>query len=160
MWKFGLKKKKKLESINLLQYALKIKEILKTEIERHDIDFRIAIPKSMNIRYIPAYLESILLNLASNAIKYSDPDKKSFVKISASSKKDDIYLRVEDNGLGMDLNRYGDKLFGLYNTFHDNENSKGIGLFITKEQVESLDGSINVESKAGEGTIFTILIRA
>lgn len=149
-------KEKKLESINLLQYALKIKEILKTEIDRNDVDFRIEIPETLNIRYIPAYLESILLNLASNAIKYSDPDKKSFVKISATPENANIILHVEDNGLGMDLNRYGDKLFGLYNTFHNNENSKGIGLFITKEQVESLGGEIQVESKVNHGTLFKI----
>ena len=149
-------KEKKLELINLLQYALKIKEILKTEIDRNDVDFRIEIPESLNLRYIPAYLESILLNLASNAIKYSNPDKKSFVKISAASENGDVLLRVEDNGLGMDLDRYGDKLFGLYNTFHDNENSKGIGLFITKEQVESLGGEIQVESKVNHGTLFKI----
>ena len=67
-----------------------------------------------------------------------------------------VFFTVSDNGLGIDMEKHGDKLFGMYKTFHGNENSKGIGLFITKNQIESMGGSIEAESEPGKGTTFKI----
>ena len=69
-----------------------------------------------------------------------------------------ISLYFEDNGLGIDLKKDGDKLFGMYKTFHEHNDSRGVGLFITKNQVESMDGKIQVESKVNRGTTFKILL--
>ena len=63
---------------------------------------------------------------------------------------------IEDNGLGINLEKHGEKLFGMYKTFHKNANARGIGLFITKNQIESMGGSIEVESKVNVGTTFKI----
>jgi len=108
------------------------------------------------INYVPAYLESIFLNLLTNSLKYRHPRRAP--KIICETYMDDghPYLTFQDNGLGIDLNKYGDKVFGMYKTFHKNANSKGIGLFITRNQVESLGGSIKVESTVNVGTKFTI----
>ena len=65
-------------------------------------------------------------------------------------------LTISDNGLGIDLEKYKDSLFGMYKTFHKHPDSRGIGLFITKNQVEAMGGKIEVESKVGEGTAFKI----
>lgn len=108
------------------------------------------------INYVHAYLESILLNLLSNAVKYRDKKKASLIKISTFFSGTKLCLEVKDNGLGIDLNKYGTKIFGLYNVFHDHPEAKGIGLYITKNQVESLGGSISVKSKPGKGSIFLI----
>ncbi|MFN4007807.1 MAG: sensor histidine kinase [Chitinophagaceae bacterium] len=107
--------------------------------------------------YNQAYLESILLNLLSNAIKYRQPNKPPEVFVT-SSKSDDgqVYLTVKDNGVGIDLEKYGDRLFGMYETFHEHPDAKGIGLFITKNQVEAMGGQLTVESKLHEGTTFTV----
>jgi sensor histidine kinase regulating citrate/malate metabolism len=67
-----------------------------------------------------------------------------------------VVLEIQDNGLGIDLARHGDKLFGMYKTFHKNENARGIGLFITKNQIESMGGSVTVDSKTNKGTTFKI----
>lgn len=64
---------------------------------------------------------------------------------------------VEDNGLGIDLERYGSKVFGLRKTFHRNKDSRGVGLFITKAQVEALGGEISIQSEVDKGTKFTLL---
>jgi len=67
-------------------------------------------------------------------------------------------LEISDNGIGIDLERYGNKIFGMYKTFSDNPDSKGIGLFITKNQIEAMGGSITVESTPEIGTTFKIYI--
>lgn len=113
--------------------------------------------KELNIKAIPAYLTSILLNMLTNAIKYKNPHAKaSWIKISFEESPRRIYLKIEDNGLGIDLKKHGEKIFGMYKTFHQHEDSKGIGLFITKNQIEAIGGKVEVESEPFKGTIFTI----
>lgn len=109
------------------------------------------------IRYIHAYLESIILNLLTNAIKYKHTERKPSISLRTyRDSNNKIVLEVRDNGVGIDLDKFGDKLFGMYKTFHYNEDAVGIGLFITKNQIESLDGKIEVESEVNIGTTFKI----
>ncbi|GAA4109070.1 hypothetical protein GCM10022393_05450 [Aquimarina addita] len=108
------------------------------------------------IRYIPAYLESILLNLITNAIKYKHENRFPIITIKSYKEKGNKFLKIMDNGRGIDMALFKDKIFGMYKTFHYNEDAVGIGLFITKNQVESLDGIITVESQVGKGTTFII----
>lgn len=108
------------------------------------------------IEYVPAYLDSILLNLLTNAIKYRQKDKAPIIKIRTFLKNKRIILEVEDNGLGIDMKKHGDKLFEMYKTFHLNKDAVGIGLFLTKNQIESLEGTINAESEIGVGTTFRV----
>ena len=106
--------------------------------------------------YIPSYLESILLNLITNSIKYKDENRNPHIKIKTKIINKQIQMQVSDNGIGIDLKSFGSNLFGMYQTFHGRKGAVGIGLFITKNQIESLNGSINVESEVGRGTTFTI----
>jgi light-regulated signal transduction histidine kinase (bacteriophytochrome) len=106
---------------------------------------------------VPSYLESILLNFTTNAIKYSHPDRAPFIKIKATIEDGRKVLLIEDNGLGIDLAQYGDKLFGMYKTFHGNPDARGVGLFITKNQIDALGGDIKVSSELNVGTTFKIL---
>jgi len=108
------------------------------------------------VRFIPAYLESIFLNLMTNAIKYKHPDRDAKIHFKSGYDQKRGYLKISDNGLGIDMDKYEDKLFGMYKTFHNNTDAVGIGLFITKNQVESQNGTITAESVLGEGTTFTI----
>ncbi|NBC02892.1 MAG: PAS domain-containing protein, partial [Bacteroidetes bacterium] len=144
------------KSLNLFKNLQNVKDILSSEIMIHNVSFKESVPKDLEIEYNPSYLESILLNLISNAIKYSHPDRKPEIEVSANQNGKETILTVSDNGIGLDLKKYGDDLFGMYKTFHSNKNSKGIGLYITKNQVESLGGRIEVESKPGKGSRFTI----
>lgn len=107
---------------------------------------------------ITIYAESIVLNLLTNAIKYADPNKKAVCSIRCYPVKNWTVIEVSDNGLGIDLKQHGRRLFGMYATFHSNHDSKGLGLFITKNQVEALGGKIEVESTPGEGTTFKIFL--
>ncbi|MFD1094408.1 PAS domain-containing sensor histidine kinase [Salegentibacter chungangensis] len=108
------------------------------------------------ISYIPEYLKSILLNLITNAIRYKQAGRKPVIFIQTYRSKDRDFLEVSDNGMGIDLDQYGDKMFGMYKTFHQNPEAKGIGLFITKNQVEALGGTISVTSTVDVGTTFKI----
>ena len=65
-------------------------------------------------------------------------------------------LSISDNGLGIDLKKHKNALFGMYKTFHKNQNARGIGLFITKNQVEAMGGKIEVSSELNKGTTFKI----
>ncbi|MDO1511887.1 ATP-binding protein [Maribacter confluentis] len=114
------------------------------------------IADTVTIKSLPAYLNSILTNCITNAIKYRKEGKSPIIIISAKEEKNYTVLSIEDNGIGIDLEKHGDKLFGLYNTFHRNMDSRGIGLYITKNQIEAMNGKITAMSTVGQGTTFKI----
>jgi|GEM_PF-3979191 len=118
------------------------------------------IPENLQVHAILGYLESIFDNLITNAIKYRDPDKSAYVKIDAGidEENNSVWFTVEDNGLGIDMEKYGNKLFKLYTTFHDNEDSSGIGLFSAKNQIHAMNGDIEVVSEPGRGSIFRVFL--
>lgn len=134
---------------NQLSFLISLhKPILKIELEKVTI---------LNINR--AYLESILLNLFTNAIKYRSPKRTLRVFVSSKEVGENIILIFKDNGIGIDLERNGDKIFGLYQRFHNHPDSKGLGLYLVKSQVESMGGTINVESEVDKGTTFTITFK-
>ena len=105
---------------------------------------------------VPAYCDSIMLNFLTNGIKYRSDRKDCFIKIYSEKTDNHLIIHFEDNGLGIDLKRHGSKLFGMYKTFHRNNDARGIGLFITKNQIEAMGGRITVKSEIGVGTRFAI----
>ena len=145
-----------LKHLHFQEYLNNIKEVLAPEMKEKKVTLHEEIEENLEILYNPAYLESILINLISNAIKYRHPDREPEITITAKSVENAVQISVKDNGLGIDLKANGDKLFGMYKTFHGNENAKGIGLYITRNQIESLGGSIEVESEPDKGTTFNI----
>jgi PAS domain S-box-containing protein len=114
------------------------------------------VSKDVVIEVIPAYLDSILLNLLTNAIKYRSESRSPTLIIESTFVNGAIELRFVDNGLGIDLKRHGEKIFGMYKTFHTNPDSKGLGLFMVKNQVEAMGGVISVESEVNVGTTFIV----
>ncbi len=114
------------------------------------------VPEDCKIQGITSYIESILLNLLTNALKYRSKDRNPVVHISAQKEKNVWVICVKDNGLGIDMKRHGHKIFGMYKTFHKNADARGIGLFITKNQVEAMGGKIEVTSEVGVGTTFQV----
>src|SRR5690606_22125571 len=129
-------------SINLLKETNKVLLSVEALILEKKATIKVNIPKSIFIKSIPAYFESILLNLITNSLKYSDKERKPKILINAKKLEDRTEIIVKDNGLGIDLKKHGHKLFGMYKTFHGNKDARGVGLFITKNQVEALGGKI------------------
>ena len=101
-------------------------------------------------------LESILLNLLTNSIKYSKPGIAPSIEIWTSQPNGKKQLHFKDNGIGMDLEKVGDRIFGLQEKFNSNQDSKGVGLYLVYHHVTKLRGKIEVSSAPGEGTHFTI----
>lgn len=103
-----------------------------------------------------AYLESILMNLLTNSIKYKSQSKRLKISISTKEVNNKTVLKFKDNGIGIDLERNSEHVFGLYQRFHDYPDSKGLGLYLVKSQIESLGGNITIESEVNKGTQFTL----
>jgi PAS domain S-box-containing protein len=144
--------------INFETLFKNIQSAIKSNIEALNALIEYDFSQCPQISYIPAYMESILQNLLTNSLKYSHPDRQAVIKCYTLKDRGNIYLIFEDNGIGIDLERHGDKVFGMYKTFHHNPDAKGIGLFITRNQVEALGGTITVESSVNIGTKFTIML--
>lgn len=110
------------------------------------------------IQGVRSYLSSIILNLITNALKYSRPEIAPIITIKSSTQDNILTLCVSDNGIGIDLEKHGTDMFGLYKRFNDTVEGKGLGLYMVKTQTEALNGKIEVESQLGVGTTFIITI--
>jgi signal transduction histidine kinase len=114
-------------------------------------------PDSDAIISIKSYVQSIIHNLISNAIKYKSQHRNPEISIGVWKESGHTHIEVSDNGMGIDLEQYGPQMFGLYKRFTAQNEGKGLGLHMTKAQVESLGGSITVESELEKGTSFKIV---
>jgi signal transduction histidine kinase len=111
------------------------------------------------VEYSRVHLESIFLNLISNAIKYASPDRELEITIRSEKTHEGVRLTFTDNGIGFDLMRHGERIFGLYQRFHASKEGKGLGLYMIKSQIISCGGSIKVQSEPGVGTSFFVHIK-
>jgi len=146
----------KLESLNLLHYATNALSNIKGITLANNAEINIIIDQETTVKAIPAYLDSIIINFLTNAVKYKRLDVDPKITLEAVKKQKHVTLTISDNGQGIDLNKHGDKLFGMYNVFHKHKDARGLGLFIAKNQIEAIGGKVNVESIVGEGTKFII----
>ena len=133
---------------NIIALAQNAEAIIFNEIDEH-----------VRVKAIPAYLDSIILNFLTNAIKYKSEKRKPTIELSSHIEDNFVVLKIKDNGLGIDLDKFGSNLFEIYKTFHKNEDAIGIGLFITKNHIESLGGRVEVTSTVDEGTEFSIYFK-
>lgn len=149
-----------LEPVNLYSYIQKVLQILQVEIKSHHAIIENKVNKEIRILANPAYMESILLNLLTNALKYKYRDRVPFIELNSYLEGAKTVVTIKDNGVGINLEKYGSSLFGMYKTFHGSSNAEGIGLYITKYQVERMGGQIKVESEENVGTTFSIYINS
>lgn len=134
-------------------------EDIKNSIKKTIVESATTIEYNFEVKGITSlktYLYSIFYNLISNSIKYRKANLAPVIKITSTAGKDYTELVFSDNGLGIDLTKNGDKVFGLYKRFHTHTEGKGMGLYMVKSQVESLGGTITISSELNIGTTFTI----
>jgi PAS domain S-box-containing protein len=145
------------EPLNLLEYVNNALATQESQILNRDAMIINQVPDDVFVYFNKAYLESVLLNLISNALRYSHVLREPVIEINCKTVGGGYVLSIKDNGVGIDLSKNGDKLFGLNQTFHGNSDARGFGLFITKNQIEAMGDRIEVESAVGEGTTFSII---
>lgn len=135
-----------------------VTETIQADLSRSDAvlttDFQIE-----DVLFPKVYLESIITNLVSNALKYAKPDVPPVIDLSTYKNEQTgrVVFSCTDNGQGIDLDLHGDKLFNLYNVFHNHKDAHGVGLYLVRLQIESQDGEIQVKSKPGKGSTFSVV---
>lgn len=151
------------ENPAVLKETIYIKEVFENVFSQ--LDFLIGIHKpilKINFDTAPfidtnkSYLESIILNLLTNSLKYRSDKHPLKISITSDWENDNVVLVFRDNGIGIDLERNKDKIFGLYQRFHSYTEGKGLGLYLVKSQVETMGGTITIESEVDKGTTFRI----
>lgn len=146
----------KSKSVNLKAYLKKTCDSLRAQINFSKAQIEADFEESPLILFPPKYVYSILQNLISNALKYQSPSRSPHIRIKSWREGDKIVLSVADNGLGIDLKKHKKNLFKIRKVFHIHPNSKGFGLYITKCQIEAMNGKIWVESIPGVGSTFYV----
>ena len=149
-------KSDKNEDIAFETVLIEVIHSISEEIENTGAKITYDFDAASRIFYSRKALHSIFLNLVTNAIKYAKPGTNPSIFISTNMDKEHIFLQARDEGIGIDLEKHGKKIFGLYQRFHNVSSGKGLGLYIIKNQVEAQNGSISVDSEEGEGATFTI----
>ncbi|MGH2667386.1 sensor histidine kinase [Flavobacterium sp.] len=148
-----------IETLSLTEVIDKTLEVLSNQIKISHAQIINTIDKSVTVNYNPAYLDSVMLNFILNAVRYRHPERNPVIELNSYEEKEYIVLEIKDNGIGIDLKKNGKKLFGMYKTFTNNPESKGIGLFISKNQIDTMQGKVAVESEINIGTTFKIYFK-
>lgn len=148
------------ENLSLREVFENVFNQLTTQIEIHKPILKLDLDKVSILNTNKAYLESILLNLLTNSLKYKSNDRILKIIITAhQTDNNTVQLAFKDNGIGIDLDKNRDKIFGLYQRFHDYPDSKGLGLYLVKSQVEAMKGTISIESQVNKGTTITLTFK-
>lgn len=147
----------KKDKIILKECLQNILVVFKAQIAEYEADIQVNLEDAPIIYFPKKYIESILTNLISNALKYKSLDKKPIIKIRTKKQKNgSILLSVEDNGLGIDMIKYKHQIFKNRKIFHKHPQARGFGLYMTKTHVEAMNGKIWVESEPNKGSTFYI----
>jgi len=149
----------KAESINVSEFIDQAIDILSLQIKSKHAKIVKNVPQDMRISFNAAYMDSVLLNFFTNALRYSHPERSPIIELIGYKEHERWVLEVKDNGIGIDLERHGDKIFGLYKTFTERKDARGVGLFITKNQINAMGGMVKIASEPEVGTTFKVTFK-
>lgn len=152
-------KSAKSEDLDLKTELNIVIKTIDNQIRNSSAKIEVNFPKDIKVHFPRHYLHSILVNLFTNAIKYKSTERNLVISLKTRESKDYIQLFFSDNGIGINLDKYGNKIFGLYQRFHSNIEGKGLGLYIIKSQIEAMDGKIEVDSLPDVGSTFCIYFK-
>jgi PAS domain S-box-containing protein len=156
----------KIQESEFVADTLEFDEVINGVLEILDSDLKnnqVTIIKELlseRVEFPRIYLDSVIMNLLTNAIKYRKTDVPPVITLKTYIDPNNaVALECRDNGIGLDLQMHGKKIFGLYKTFNDRKDAHGVGLFLIKTQVDSQGGQIFVDSEPNIGTTFKIVFR-
>ena len=162
----GLIRILELESDSLINEEINVKEEIEDVcqemadvIKKSNAEIQIEIGDH-KISYIKEFFRSIIKNLLSNSIKYSHNQQKPVIHLSWSNTGSYHVFKISDSGVGIDLSKYGDRLFKPFKRIKNNKKvGLGVGLHIVKTMAERNGGKVEVESELGKGTTFTVYLK-
>ncbi|WP_282049726.1 sensor histidine kinase [Maribacter aquivivus] len=148
----------KIVDIDLQELILEVKnEFTETLLDNSGFEVQLNLAAWNHISYSKFYMQSIVHNFISNAIKYKRENVSSYIQFESAIENKQKVLYVRDNGIGLNMERHGDNVFKLYKRFHRNISGKGMGLFLVKSQLDALNATITINSKEGVGTTFKLI---
>ena len=151
------------ERTNITKEPLMFDEVLsettssiQSLLDENEVELIVDFSNQPTVLYYRDYLASLFYNLITNSIRFKQPAIHPIITITSKIEADKTVLTYTDNGLGFDLDRVGDKVFGLHQHFHKHPNSRGLGLYLIKTQLTALGGTIELKSAPNQGATFTI----
>lgn len=151
-------KKNRLTPVNLKECLDDVKNLVKDQIRQTGAKIHCNF-EIEDLKYVKNHIDNIMLNMITNAIKYASPDRNPKIEVTSSVKEGKVHLTFKDNGLGINLDRHSNEMFGMYKRFHNHPDSRGLGLYLIKTQLDDLGGTISVKSEVDVGTEFTITLQ-
>lgn len=148
------------EPCNLRDIVERVLEQQSGVIREKAVNLKVSIGPDFLVDAIPVYLESIIQNLITNALKYGITNTSKDLHISAKTEDSEVCLTVTDYGYGIDLQKYGHRLFKLGTRLHDISSGQGLGLYMSQRQAEVLNGRLLVDSEPFKGASFTLCLPA
>ncbi len=146
----------KTESVNIKELVDEAFEALKYIKGAEAILLQNELPSSHTILIDRTRLQIVLYNIISNAIQYMDTNKaQPYVHFSSEPSKDQVIILIDDNGIGIDYSHHP-KMFSMFYRASENAKGSGLGLYIVKETMDKLGGTISLQSVLGEGTRLTL----
>lgn len=145
----------KMQPLQLRSFIDRILDTVKADTLAAKAEIEVNVDHKICICGLPAFVESIILNVVTNALKYRDPLRRLSITISTTVQDGFCKLQVADNGLGIDMEKHGEDLFGMYKTFHNHPDAVGVGLCISRSQAQVMGGSLEASSSPGVGSTFT-----
>ena len=152
------KTKKKVEKVDLFEVFEEVHEVINYIAKKKNIKVKYDFEnKDIDLWEYSGYIRQILLNIISNAIKYTGENGKVSIKQYIKSEK--VFIEVKDNGIGIpeeDIERIFERFYRVDKARSRSVGGTGLGLAITKHMVKALNGNIRVESELGVGSKFII----
>ncbi|AYB34127.1 sensor histidine kinase [Chryseolinea soli] len=147
------------EDVNLETETNLIMALLDDHIHDYGVTIRKDFSRMPAVFAVQARINYILLSLISNAIQYRSPDRAPEIWLSSYPEKDCAVIEVRDNGVGINMKRYQERLFKPFQRFHPHASGKGLSLYLAKLQIEKMNGRITVESSRDIGTSFKVYLQ-
>ncbi|MGB0165525.1 MAG: ATP-binding protein [Luteibaculum sp.] len=144
------------EDVDIKEQIEDIRDKISNQISSNNAQIELNLEHFNSLVYNKVNLHSILYNLISNGIKYRRKEEDPIVRISSFETNKHYGLRIQDNGLGIDLEKNKDMLFGLFKRFHSHVEGSGVGLYLVNAIIEKNGGFIELESEPGKGSTFSL----
>lgn len=146
------------QPVNLKQTVEEVTGALTFAVGNPDIRVENLVSEDLVLQTDSMRLKIVLSNLIDNSLKYRDESKESsYIRVEAADRDGVKVIIVKDNGVGIDQ-LYLDKIFHMFFRASERANGSGLGLYIVKETLNKINGTIHVESSPGSGTTFMVRI--